>query len=93
MQYDRRRATDEHIGYLTGKLEEFGEALKSHLAEDASAKRGIHDKLDKLEDKVSEKFTTVETIFKVIKFTGLAIIAVLTFHFGDITNIWHTIFK
>lgn len=91
-QFDRRRANDEQMGYLTGKLEEFGEVLKKHLADDAEVLGKIHDKLDKLEDKVSEKFTTVETTFKVIRFIALAIGAVLTFKFGDVAQIYHSLF-
>lgn len=90
--YDRRRANDEQMGYLTGKMEEFGDILKSHLESDAKHLEGIAAKLDKLEDKVTEKFTTVETIIKVIKLIFLGLAAVLTFKFGDIATIYHSLF-
>lgn len=85
---ERRRESDQQIGYLLGKMEEFGDTLKQHLKDDTDVLGRIHEKLDKLEDKVSEKFTTVETVFKVLKFIGLALVAVLTFKFGDIAALW-----
>ncbi len=84
---ERRRATDEQIGYLTGKLEEFGEVLKAHLVEDQRHLEGIAAKLDKLEDKVSEKFTTVETVLKVFQWLGAVSIGLLTLKFGDVISL------
>ena len=82
MDTERRRSSDQQLGYLTGKLEEVLEITKENS-----------DRLTKLEDQVAEKFTTVETLFKVVKFGGLAIGAILTFKFGDVAQLWHAFFK
>lgn len=90
---ERRRETDVQIGYLTGKLEEFGEILKSHLTEDAKHLENIATKLDKLEDKVSEKFTTVETTFRVFRWIGAALVALATLQWGDLAQLIEKLFK
>ena len=90
---ERRRAADEQLGYLTGKMEELGELLKGHLTSDTIQLGVIHEKLDKLEDKVSEKFTTVETVFRVFKWLGAVIVAVLTLKFGDVGELIASMFR
>lgn len=90
---ERRRQADVQIGYLTGKLEEFGEILKDHLAEDAKHLETIAAKLDKLEDKVSEKFTTVEATFRVFRWLGAALVALATFQWGDLAQLIEKLFK
>lgn len=77
-----RRQDDKQIGYMTAKLEEVLDLAKSH-----------ETRLDVLEKNIAEKFTTVETVFKILKFTGLAIAAVLTFKFGDVAQLWQTLVK
>jgi hypothetical protein len=87
-----RRQNDTQLGYLTGKVEDFGAAFKDHLAADAQAFAKILEKLDKLEDKVSDKFATVETIFKVGKFVALVVAAIATLKWGSIPDLYHLFF-
>ena len=65
------------IGYLIAKIEEQGEDLHRVVA-----------KVDYLEKLVSEKLTTVETLIKVVKFLGVATVAIVTLQFGDIPRWW-----
>lgn len=69
------------IGYLIAKVEEM-QVDQQKLA----------GKLDALEEKVNEKFTTVETVLKTLKFLGLALVAVATFKFGDLGSLWSKLF-
>lgn len=73
---------DEKIGYLLSKTEE----LKSD-------QERIERKVDALTDLVKVKFNTAETFLKALKFLGLAVLAVLTFKFGDVTRLWHHFFS
>lgn len=72
----------EEVGYLKAKVEE----IKSDAIR-------MEQKLDVLTESVNKKFTTAETIFNILKFTGLAAVAILTFQFGDIKEWWHQLFK
>ena len=72
---------EEKIGYLVAKMEEHGHDL-----------RKVITKVETLEKTVSEKLTTIDTLFKVVKFGGIVIVAVLTFQFGDISRWWHHLF-
>jgi len=75
-------STDEKIGYLRAQSEE----NKNDLVR-------IERKVDALSDLVSGKFRTAETVFNVLKFIGVAIVAVLTFKFGDIKEWFNFLFK
>ncbi len=82
MEQERRRSTDQQLGYLTGKVEEIGRLL---VQVDARA--------EALEKRVDEKFVTVETTFKILKWTAAFIGALLTFKFGDVAQLWEAFFK
>lgn len=68
---------EEKVGYLIAKVEEQGNDLKAAV-----------DKLDKLEQRVEDKFKTAEATFRVLKGIGLIVVAVLTFKFGDVSSLW-----
>lgn len=72
---------EEKLGYLIAKVEEQGEDLRATVK-----------KLDALEQRVDEKFRTAEATFRVLKFLGLAVVAVLTFKFGDVPNLFRQFF-
>lgn len=74
-------STDEKLGYLIAKVEEQGKDLKT-----------VTERFDALEREVREKFKTVETTFRVLKFLGYAVAAVLTFKFGDLPALWKNFF-
>jgi len=73
---------EEKIGYLRAQSEE----NKNDLIR-------IERKVDALSDLVSGKFRTAETVFNILKFMGVAIVAVLTFKFGDIKEWFNFLFK
>ena len=75
-------STEEKIGYLRAQSEE----NKNDLIR-------IERKVDALSDLVSGKFKTAETVFNVLKFIGVAIVAVLTFKFGDIKEWFNFLFR
>lgn len=72
---------DEKIGYLIAKVEEIQADQKALAA-----------KLETLETRVDEKFTTVETVLKTLRFLGLFLAAVATFKFGDLPGLWTKLF-
>lgn len=72
-----RRQNDVQLGYLTGKMEEMAATIIT-----------IAVKLDKLEDKVTEKFTTVETVIRIGKYAVAIVGALLTLKFGDLAPLW-----
>jgi len=73
---------EEKIGYLTRAVEE-----NKHDV------RQVADKVDALSILVNKKFNTAETMINVVKFTGLALGALLTFKFGQIADLWSHFFK
>lgn len=79
---ERRRSGDQQLGYLTGKVEELLAMVKTNS-----------DRLTRLEDNVAEKFTTVETVLKVLKWAGALVGALLTFKFGDVGQLISGLFK
>ena len=68
---------EEKIGYLVAKAEEQGRDLEA-----------VSLKIQKLEDTVAQKLRTVEIVIGVVKFLGFALVAVLTFKFGDVSRLW-----
>lgn len=69
--------SDEKLGYLIAKVEELGEDMK-----------GLKDSHEALEKRVEDKFRTAEITFRIFKFIGLVIAAVLTFKFGDLPALY-----
>jgi hypothetical protein len=76
------KTVEENIGYLLAKQEE----QKSDLVR-------VEQKVDSLTELVSTKFATAETVFKVIKFLGIVVVAVATLQFGDIAKWFNFLFK
>lgn len=72
----------EKIGHLIASVEALRED-QAHMA----------IKLDALEKLVAQKLNTVETVFRILKFGGLALIAILTFKFGDVASLWRSFFS
>jgi hypothetical protein len=80
---------EQQLGIIIEKLQDFEGRF-----DDFNDRFNIHvEKEDLLEKYVQDKFRTVEIVFNVIKFTGLAIVAVLTFKFGDVTRLWDHFFR
>lgn len=73
---------DEKVGYLQAKVEE----IKSDAIR-------VEQKLDNLSELVAKKFTTAETVFKIMKFGAVVVVAVVTFQFGDIKEWYNLLFK
>jgi hypothetical protein len=76
------KTVEENIGYLLAKQEE----QKSDLVR-------VEQKVDSLTELVSTKFATAETVFKVIKFLGIVVVAIATLQFGDIAKWFNFLFK
>lgn len=74
--------SEKQIGYLLRSVEENREDV-----------RRLATKVDTLTRIVENKFNTAETLFKVLRFMGIALIAILTFKFGDIKEWWIYFFK
>lgn len=72
---------EEKLGYLIAKVEEIGANQKT-----------LAGKVDALEARVNEKFTAVETTLKIVKYTGLVLMALATLKFGDLPGIWTKLF-
>ena len=72
---------EEKIGYLIAKVEE-----------QAADQKKLTERFDSLERKVEDKFRTAEVAIRIFKFIGLAILAILTFKFGDVKTLWTTFF-
>lgn len=72
---------EQEVGYLKAKVEEI-----------QSDSIRMEQKLDNLSELVAKKFTTAETMFTVVKFLGLAAVALITFKFGDIKELWGYLF-
>jgi hypothetical protein len=68
---------EEKLGYLIAKVEEQGSDLK-----------GLMIQVNALEKRVEDKLRTAELVFRFVKFSGLAALAVLTFKFGDVKALW-----
>ena len=73
---------EQQIGYLVAKMEE--------LTADVKTLSSSHEEL---KERVNDKFKIAETLFKLFKFVGIAVVTVLSFKFGDLPNIWHNFFK
>ena len=73
---------DEKVGYLMAKAEE----QKGDLVR-------VEQKVDSLTELVSTKFATAETVFKVLRFLGIVVVALATLQFGDIAKWWAFFFK
>jgi len=71
----------EKIGRLLATVETL------HARQDEIMKR-----LDSLEKTVADKFRTAEIVFKILKFLGLAAIALISLKFGDIPRLWSHFF-
>lgn len=71
---------EEKVGYLLRAVEENKSDVK-HLTM----------QVDELSQMVAKKFNTAETTLRIIKWFGLAIVAILTFKFGDITSLWQNL--
>lgn len=92
------------IGELSGVLKNFIEETRIHRINHTNKIQELHVCMQKqatsLEEKMETRFSKIEKelslyafIYKFIKVTGLICAAVLTFKFGDITNIWQKVFK
>jgi hypothetical protein len=66
---------EQQIGYLVAKMEEQGAAVRTMAL-----------KLDALEKRVDDKFKTAEGAFKVLKWTGALLLAVLTLPWASIKS-------
>ena len=73
---------EEKVGYLLAKQEE----NKSDMVR-------VEQKVDSLTEMVSTKFATAETVFKVVRFLGIVVIAIATLQFGDIAKWFNYFFK
>ena len=73
---------DEKVGYLMAKAEE----QKGDLVR-------VEQKVDELTTMVSSKFATAETVFKVLRFVGIVVVALATLQFGDIAKWFNYFFK
>ena len=71
----------QQIGYLIARIEDI-----------ASSQQSLATEFNLLKNRVDEKFKTAEVVFKILKFLGLALIAIVTFKFGDISRLWSYIF-
>lgn len=72
---------EQQMGFIISKLEELSEDVRSLTA-----------KHEVLEKQVSEKFQTAEAVLRTLKFLGAAVVALLTFHFGDLPRLWSSFF-
>lgn len=88
-QLERRRSSDQQLGYLTGMVE----GLADHIQSISKEGKETREIVLTLQKEVALKFKTAETVFKTLKFLGLIVIAVLTFKFGDIRALWQTFFN
>lgn len=73
---------DQQMGYLLSKIEDI-----------AKGQEVLTLKVTSLEERVNDKFKTAEVVVKVMKFLALALIAILTFKFGDVTRLWSYFFS
>lgn len=80
---------EQQLGMLIAQQDD---ARDDHerLVEDFEALKSRFDDLEKL---ITKKLTTVEAVFKTLRFLGYALVAVLTFHFGDIPKLWVAFFS
>lgn len=62
--------------------------LIASVADLQAEQREIRKDLNELAKLVGDKFKTAELTFKILKFIGLVLVAVLTFKFGDISKLW-----
>lgn len=85
---DNRRASDVQLAVLTERLTSFMEAdhewKKTIIEARAIDTATIANIVNEL--------SIYKTVYKTIKFIGMAIAAVITFKVGDINGIWHRIF-
>lgn len=92
--------SNEHeLGYLRNQTErnydaiqELKEELRNHLQTEENDLKELNQKFDELNDLVLRKFHTAEMLAKIGKFIFLAVIAILSFKFGDISRLWAHIF-
>jgi hypothetical protein len=88
------------IGELTGILHTFIEETRLHRLSHTRKMEELHKCVQLQSEKMEVRFKAIEKelslyafIYKFVKVVGLVLAAILTFKFGDITNIWQKVFK
>ena len=80
---------DQQLGMLTQSV---ADAAEDH--EDLVTRfESLQTRFDQLEKLITKKLTTVETVFKTLRFLGYLVVAIATFHFGDIPKLWVSFFS
>ena len=90
-----RRKSDEHLGYLTAKVEGLDSKIDTHMDSEEEKIERVEKRIGSLEekvDKILEKTQTVRGMLLLLKFLGTAILFAVALKFGDIKTAWD-IFK
>lgn len=79
---------NNQLGYLTGILEGIRDDIKEHKDSSNEWRTKTDSRLQKMEDELS----MYNTIYKTIKWIGMSLIAVATFKWASVAELWH-VFK
>ena len=63
--------------------------LKANVEQILQNQQNFDKRLDTMEEQIS----IYRTVIKFVKFSGAAILLVLTFKFGDVSSLWERIFN
>jgi predicted RecB family endonuclease len=88
---DRRRRSDEELGYLKATVEQNSETLaelKDMFKEHARKEQETTEELAARIHKLHEDVNVYKTVIKVLKALGWTAAFILAFKFGDIPELW-----
>ena len=80
---------DQQMGMIVAKQQDAAADLQD-LDIKFTELLGRFNALEKL---ITKKLTTVEAVFKTLRFLGYLAVAVATFHFGDVPKLWVSFFS
>jgi hypothetical protein len=74
----------EQLGYLTALVETLAKDLAEHKEESTTFRNDQATRLKNIEDELS----MYKTVYKTIKFIGMALIAIVTFKWTLVIDLW-----
>lgn len=75
---------DQQLGYLTGQVESINKRLDEHTEEEERHWRIFHEKLNV----ITAQLSMYNNFTKFLKLLGLSALALATFHWGDLKDLW-----
>lgn len=90
---ERRRSSDEDIGYMRARVEqntrdikEIKRLIRAQTMAQAENTKELTDNLKKVTDELS----VYKAVIRLAKLLGASALMVMTFKFGDLSSLWQT---